>query len=103
MGGWVGGWVGGKLCMGPQGGCARCRLQAPDAPCHCPRPAAPQFWPLVAHKVVGCQFIMVVFTASVLLFKVGSSHAHLLNKLSNHSSNHSSTAAQHSSAQPSPR
>lgn len=31
----------------------------------------PQFWPLVAHKVVGCQLIMVVFTASVLLFKVG--------------------------------
>lgn len=30
-----------------------------------------RFWPLVAHKVVGCQLIMVVFTACVLLFKVG--------------------------------
>jgi hypothetical protein len=29
-----------------------------------------RFWPLVAHKVVGCQLIMVVFTACVLLFKV---------------------------------
>lgn len=38
----------------------------------CPLPILPwlQFWPLVAHKVVGCQLIMVVFTASVLLFKV---------------------------------
>ena len=36
-------------------------------------PPPAQFWPLVAHKVVGCQFIMVVFTACVLLFKVRGS------------------------------
>jgi hypothetical protein len=42
-------------------------------------PAPPlQFWPLVAHKVVGCQLIMVIFTASVLLFKVGGRPACLL-------------------------
>ncbi|PSC69350.1 ERD4-related membrane [Micractinium conductrix] len=37
-----------------------------------------QFWPLVAHKVVACQLIMVVFTASVLMFKGGYTQAALL-------------------------
>ena len=74
VGGRFAGWV---LCAcevvcrggdtGRAGDAAACT--PPNAPCPCP---APQFWPLVAHKVVGCQFIMVVFTASVLLFKVGS-------------------------------
>lgn len=46
----------------------------PDVPLR-PAPPAAQFWPLVAHKVVGCQLIMVVFTACVLLFKVGGGRA----------------------------
>ncbi|KAI3425049.1 hypothetical protein D9Q98_008427 [Chlorella vulgaris] len=37
-----------------------------------------QFWPLVAHKVVACQLIMVVFTACVMLFKGGYTQAALL-------------------------
>jgi hypothetical protein len=35
-------------------------------------------WPLVAHKVVGCAFIMVLFTAAVLVFKAAYTQAALL-------------------------
>jgi hypothetical protein len=37
-----------------------------------------QMWPLVAHKVVGCAFIMVVFTAVVLIFKAAYTQAAIM-------------------------
>ena len=55
-------------------GSARWREADPLACAPPPWLAPLQFWPLVAHKVVACQLIMVVFTASVLMFKVGGAH-----------------------------
>lgn len=37
-----------------------------------------QFWPLVAHKVVGCLLLGVLFTAVVLIFKQGYAQAGLM-------------------------
>lgn len=37
-----------------------------------------EMWPLVAHKVVGCCLIMVIFTAVVLLFKAAYTQAAIL-------------------------
>jgi len=37
-----------------------------------------QFWPLVAHKVVGCLLLCVLFTAVVLIFKQGYAQAGLI-------------------------
>jgi len=37
-----------------------------------------QFWPLVAHKVVGCAFIGVLFTASVLILKEAYTQAAIM-------------------------
>lgn len=37
-----------------------------------------QFWPFVAHKVVGCNLIMVLFTGAVLLVKAAYTQAILL-------------------------
>ena len=51
---------------------------APPGPRCAPARPLPQFWPLVAHKVVGCLLIMVVFTASVLLFKGAYTQAALM-------------------------
>jgi hypothetical protein len=37
-----------------------------------------QFWPLVAHKVVGCLLLCVLFTAVVLIFKQGYAQAGIM-------------------------
>lgn len=36
------------------------------------------FWPLVAHKVVGCTFICVLFTATVLILKAAYTQAGIM-------------------------
>ena len=37
-----------------------------------------QFWPLVAHKVVGCLLLLVLFTSVVLIFKEGYAQAAIM-------------------------